>query len=270
MATQLLIYERAVPVNKGRHGEWSVKAGTRYAFARHVNSVPLMAVEIASAAADYAVVFTGTEEAVMPVVILGIRDKENLFVSADDEWTGGYVPAFLRRYPFVFSSNDDATTFTLCIDEEFEGCNQEGRGERLFDSDGERTQYLENVLNFQREYQAQFNRTKAFCATLKELDLLEPMQAQFSPAQGRPMSLTGFMAVNRDRLKALEGDKLSELARSDALELMYLHIQSMRHMTALAQRLTPETVTPEEAVPPEEAAPAEAAATPEEDAPAED
>lgn len=58
------------------------------------------------------------------------------------------MPAFLRRYPFVFSSNDDASTFTLCIDEEFDGLNQDGRGERLFDSEGERTQYLQNVLGF--------------------------------------------------------------------------------------------------------------------------
>jgi hypothetical protein len=78
-----------------------------------------------------------------------------------------------------FSSNKDESTFTLCIDEEFAGCNQDGRGEHLFDSDGERTQYLENVLRFVNDYQGQFRRTQMFCKKLQELDLLEPMQAQF-------------------------------------------------------------------------------------------
>ena len=60
MATQLLIYETATPVGYARHGDWSVEVGTDYSFSRGVNSVPLMAVEILGAAAEYAVVFGGT------------------------------------------------------------------------------------------------------------------------------------------------------------------------------------------------------------------
>lgn len=237
MPTQLLIYERAAPVTKNRHGEWSVKIGGTYEFSKNVNSVPVMAVEIPPAGADYAIVFAGSENAVMPVSIFGVRDRENLYVGDEGEWTGGYVPAFLRRYPFVFSSSDDGKTFTLCIDEEFSGCNTEGRGERLFDADGERTRYLENVLEFLKEYQAQFQRTQAFCAKLQELDLLEPMQAQFNLAEGGSMALTGFLAVNRDKLKALSGDQLAELARNDSLELIYSHLVSMRHLSEMAKRL---------------------------------
>ncbi len=44
MPTQMLIYETAVPVTSGRHGKCAVEVGPGYAFARHINSVPLMAV----------------------------------------------------------------------------------------------------------------------------------------------------------------------------------------------------------------------------------
>ena len=59
MTTQLLIYERAVPVNSGRHVDLSVKAGDDYSFARQVNSLPLLAVEFPRAASEYAIVFAG-------------------------------------------------------------------------------------------------------------------------------------------------------------------------------------------------------------------
>ena len=44
---------------------------------------------------------------------------EVLFVNEAGKWLGKYVPAFLRRYPFVFSSNDEGKNFTLCIDGKF-------------------------------------------------------------------------------------------------------------------------------------------------------
>jgi hypothetical protein len=249
MTTQLLIYERAVPVTQQRHGDWSIKTGTDYTFARHVNSVPLMATEFQSAAAEYAIVFAGTEEAVMPAVILGFRDRQNLFLTDTGGWQPKYVPAFVRRYPFVFSSSDDGARFTLCIDEEFAGCNQEGRGERLFDSQGERTQYLESMLGFLQAFQVQFQRTQAFCGKLKQLDLLEPMHAQFTPSTGQPIALTGFMAVNRDRLKGLSGERLAELARTDELELVYTHLQSMRNFSPMAERAAKADAAAGEAAP---------------------
>jgi len=235
MATQLLIYEQAAPVNPQKHGNWSIKTGTDYSFAKNVNSVPLMAAEFPSAAGEYAIVFTGSGDEVMPSVILGLRDQQNLQVTEDGAWRAKYIPAFIRRYPFVFSSTDEGANFTLCIDEEFVGCNQDGVGERLFDSAGARTQYLENVLGFLREFQAQFMRTQVFCRKLKELDLLEPMQAQIAMGSAQPISLTGFMAVNRDKLKAVPGDKLAELAKTDELELLYTHLQSLRNFSPMAE-----------------------------------
>ena len=235
MATQLLIYETAVPVSAARHRDASVEVGADYAFARNVNSVPLMAVEFPHAAAEYAVVFAGAQDAVMPAVILGMRGNENLYL-AHGKWSAKYIPAFVRRYPFVFSTADDGKTFMLCVDEAFPGFNREGRGQRLFDG-GKPTPYVNNVLKFLQEYQAQFMRTRAFCKKVRELELLEPMQAQISMGSGERLSLGGFWAVNRAKVKALPGDKLAELAKTDELELLYLHVQSMRNFDVLRDRL---------------------------------
>lgn len=117
MTTQLLIYETAMPVSSGRHGRSSVDSSGGYAFSRHVNAVPLLAVEFPSAASEYAIVFAGEGDALMPAVVLGMRGKENAYLDPANGWRAKYVLAFIRRYPFVFSKSDDGKTFTLCIDE---------------------------------------------------------------------------------------------------------------------------------------------------------
>jgi hypothetical protein len=237
MSTQLLIYETAVPVSSGRHAKCSVDAGNAYAFTRSVNSVPLTAVEFPLAMSEYAIVFAGSGDDIMPVVILGARQNENLYLTPDDAWQAKYIPAFIRRYPFVFSNSEDGKTFNLCVDEAFPGLNYQGRGKALFTEEGKPSQYTEGVLKFLQEYRAQFVRTKAFCKKLREHDVLEPMQAEFTLTSGEKMALRGFMVVSRAKLKALSGEALVELAKTDELELIYLHLQSMRNFMMVKDKL---------------------------------
>ena len=243
MATQLLIYQTATPVNQRQHGDWFIEAGRDYSFARSVNSVPLMAVEMLNAASEYPVVFGGTGDTVNPAVILGLRGDENLYLNAAGEWQAKYIPAFVRRYPFVFSSADDGKNFTLCIDQSFPGCNTEGRGEPLFAADGKPSAYTDGVLKFLQQYQLEFGRTQAICKKLKDLNLLVPMQAQVSLDTGERVSLSGFSVVDRARLKTLSTESLAELARGDELELIYAHLHSLRNFAAMKERLTPTAPT---------------------------
>lgn len=239
MTTQLLIYNEVQPVSPARHGDLSVKAAGGFAFARQLNSVPLLASEIPNAAAEYPVVFAGEGDNLVPVAVLGLREQENLFVDAAGQWQGRYVPAFLRRYPFVFSTGDAGRTLTLCVDETYPGCNRDNRGERLFDADGEQTVYLKSVLEFLKQYQAQFERTQAFCRTLKALDLLEPMTVEFNLPDGDRRSLGGFLAVKREKLRALSADSLRQLAATDELELAYAQQQSLQHFARVLDRMAP-------------------------------
>jgi hypothetical protein len=235
MTVQQLFYREAVPVSAQRHRNHSVRAGTAFAFARRVNSVPITAIEFGPAAAEYPIVFAGEKDSVFPVAVLGVREDENLFVAEDGSWRGRYIPAFVRRYPFIFSMDAKGTTFTLHVDEAFEGTNTDGRGERLFDSDGEQTQYLKGVLRFLQEYQGRFTRTQAFCARLIEHGLLQPMQAQFNLADGERRTLGGFQVVDREKLKMLPPETLADLCARDELECAYLHLASLRHFQDMLQ-----------------------------------
>jgi len=236
MATQLLFYKEVAPVSAKRHSEVAVKAGKDYSFAKTTNSVPLTAVEFRHAAQEYPIVFVGEEGNIMPVIILGLKNDDNIHVNEEGAWTGAYIPAFVRRYPFVFSQVDESDSLTLCIDEAFSGFNKDGVGEKLFDSEGERTNYLEQVLEFQKSFQAQHQLTQAFCKKLHDLKLLEPIQAGFKDNKtGKQQVLNGFQAINRDKLKGLSDEELLGMMKSDEMELAFLHLQSMNNLGKLSE-----------------------------------
>ncbi len=237
MAKQLMIYEEVVPISPERHKDMSVEMGPPYDFAREVRTVPLVAEEILMAAREYTVVFavTDKEGGVTPFVILGVKDNENLYVTPEGEWTAKYIPAFIRRYPFVFSSQDQKQ-FVLCIDESFQGCNKEGRGQRLFDDEGNKTEFVDNLLKFNENYQRSALRTTLFCKKLQELELLDAKEAQLAVDGGETIKLTGFMVVNREKLNALPPETLSEMAKSGALELSFAQLLSMHNLGITASR----------------------------------
>jgi hypothetical protein len=236
MSKQLLIYKSAVPISAARHADVCVEGSDSYAFSADVNAVPLMAVEFPRAAAEYAIVFTADGDNVMPAVVLGVRNEQNLYLSPEARWKADYIPAFIRRYPFVFSSSADGKTLTLCIDESHPGVNRKGKGNALF-ADGKPTPYVEKVLEFLKEFQVQFERTRQFGRRIKELQLLEPMQANVTTSKGEKFGLGGFMGVSRDKLRKLGGETLEKLAKNDELELLYLHLSSMRNFSEVKDRL---------------------------------
>jgi len=235
MPKQLLFYETAVPITRARHFDCSLASIEGFEFSQGINSVPLTAVEFPMAMAEYPIIFAGSPGEIAPAVILGLGEAENLFLAPDFSWLGKYVPAFIRRFPFVFSRADDR--FLLCVDEKYAGFNRDGLGQKFFTPEGELAPFVQNVLAFVQEYQAQFTRTQMFCAKVEKLGILEPMQAQVTIDGVMQNMLGGFQAVSREKLKALPGDTLAELAATDELELIYLHLQSMRNFDALRDRM---------------------------------
>ena len=156
MEKQMMIYERAVPVSKERHRGLSVRTGHDYGFASDLSAVPLLATEFENASREYPIIFSATNGGCTPSALVGLRDAENLFVTADHGWDAKYIPAFIRRYPFVFSQAPGDDKFILCIDEDFSGCNQDGEGDALFDEAGETSDYLHRMQVSPRPTSASF------------------------------------------------------------------------------------------------------------------
>ncbi len=173
----LLFYQKPVPLNKNDHKEKKIKSGNRnFAFAADTNSVILAGVEFSEAGKEYPIVFAQAGENVIPVALLGLRNAENLYVDEAGNWDARYIPAFVRRYPFVLAEIGDAGQRAVCIDEGFEGFSDD-EGEALF-ADDEPSPLLKQAMDFLEEYQKQYVRTEAFVQTTERQRSVDVAECQ--------------------------------------------------------------------------------------------
>ncbi len=236
MSKQLMIYDNIQPLSD-KHAKWSVDV-ENYGFVERLNSVPLLASEIVFAATEFPIVFstTAAENDFIPLAVMGLKDSQNLLLNDAKKINTRYIPAFIRRYPFVLGGSKESDVMALCIDEDSKFCMHDGsKGVRLFEDNGEHSVYLKEVLEFVRDYQYRAEMTKVFCKCLTELDLLEPMQANisFKNNEAANLNVTGFFVVNREKLKALSDANLLDLFKKDGLELIYAHLQSLSNFNRL-------------------------------------
>ncbi|MBF0162247.1 MAG: SapC family protein [Magnetococcales bacterium] len=233
---QLLFYEQPVALNKERHRAFKIdNKGASFAFAKQTNSVIITGMEFVHVAKEYPIVFAKAGERTIPLALLGLRNDENLFVSESGQWDARYIPAFVRRYPFVLADSGDGN-LAVCIDEGFAGFNQES-GTPLFNEAGEQAPLLENAIRFLQEYQGQNQRTEIFVNRIMEMGLLTELTARAELAGGVKFSMSGLWVVEEKKLMELEKEKALELFRSGELGWIYAHLLSLSNMGRLADML---------------------------------
>jgi hypothetical protein len=238
---EVFFYERPVPLNRTQHKDLRLKGLPSLKFAANVHSVPLTGVEFAPAARDLPILFAGSSAAdAGPMALLGLRQNENLFVDADGQWApNAYVPAFVRRYPFVLAEKPaeqkEGDDFTVFLDEGYEGFNTE-EGERLFKEDGSDTEMLTNAVNFLGEFQQHVGRTHWFMEQLRKYDLLEPRNIRLEK-EGNVINLNGLFVVNEEKLRQLDEKVAHEFLKEGVFGWIYAHLLSLANIDRVSARL---------------------------------
>ena len=237
---EVLFYERPVPLNRTQHKDLRLKGLQNLKFAAKVHSVPLTGVEFPLAARDVPILFAGTsKEDAGPMALLGLRQGENLFIDANGVWEPNiYVPAFVRRYPFVLAEKPagaEGDDFTVFLDEAYEGFGKE-EGERLFKDDGSDSEILTNAVNFLGEFQSHVARTHWFMDQLRKHDLLEPRNIRLEK-NGQTINLNGLFVVDENKLRNLDEKTAHEFLREGVFGWIYAHLVSLANIDRAAQRL---------------------------------
>ncbi|MDR7336130.1 SapC family protein [Roseateles asaccharophilus] len=205
------------------------------------NSVFLAAVEFGDACKEYPIVFVRAgapdaqgKQAVAPLAVLGLKPGSNLFVDAE-KWTGNYVPAYVRRYPFAMARVDDTgNSLAVCYDHKWAGFN-ETTGEALF-KDGQPTEFLQNAKAFLENFEQETERTRLICNLLVELDLLQDMRFEAGLPNGEKLDVEGFLALDEKKYSELADDKVLQLHRNGLIALLEMHRLSLSNMNRLAAR----------------------------------
>ena len=243
---QPLFYRQVVPLSRDRHKDWCVDMGQGYQFTAESNSIYIAGTEFPMACREYPVVFAkdGTGNFV-PVALLGLAKQQNLMLGADGAWLGSYIPAYIRRYPFILANaGEQANSYAVCIDESYSGFNTVGEGSRLITEAGEHGEILANSVKFLEEFHKHSEITTQFCKAVAEAELVDSMQANFSLKSGSQFSLAGLYCVPRNKIKALSAEQLKLFADRDYLDLLYLHVYSLSNMDKLIERYEHANPTP--------------------------
>ena len=237
--TTYALYRDPVALDRMAHRHLRMAPLIDYSVAKGMHASYLAAAEFMHATREMVVVFVRNKDdsaadPVSPVVMMGLKDGENLFVEGE-RWTGNYKPAYLRRYPFWTARVAGTDGPTVLIDAGWSGFS-ETVGEPLFDDAGEPTAALKAAISFIEDFEREGARTQAFCTRLTELDLLREMQATVKLANGEELSLSGFLAIDQDKLMALPDAAVLELHRTGMLGLIHAHFSSLANLQALADR----------------------------------
>jgi len=242
----VLLYSRPEPLNIEQHGKLGFnRSNAPFSFAARTHVAPLVVTEFAPASMLYPIIFAGDDR--QPLAVMSLRPEENLFIRADGSVAPDtYVPAYIRRYPFVFANDDQAQRLVVCIDRASTALVENG-DTPLFEK-GDTSQFTKDAIEFCRSFEEERQRTEQFVALLKDLDLLELKNAVFTPrnadgTNGEPQPIAEYYAVSEEKLNALPADKIIELQKNGALAQIYAHLISLLNWDRLiAVTLTLEPV----------------------------
>ncbi len=236
-----VLYRKPVVLDSMRFGKTRLASATDFMFARGANSVPITVVEFPLVQRHFPIVFT-QEATPLPMAVLGAQADRNSFVDAKGRWRRQtYIPAYIRRYPFVFlehSLPDGDTQYVLCIDEKSPLLSHR-KGDALYDEAGQPSPLVSRALEMCSAFQGHYNLTREFGAALRDRNLLIPNETGARIAPGGSMPLQGFSTIDEVRFKALDGATLMAWNRRGWLQLVYSHLLSLLNWRELFDAARP-------------------------------
>jgi hypothetical protein len=222
-----------VPLNLERHRDLRLSSGASYQFAASLMICPVVSGEIRQIAREYVIVFP--QDLPLPHALTGIDAGTNAFVDPETgRWRGRYVPAHIRRYPFMAAKTvtgdpSGKQAYTVLIDETAPHLGLV-KGQPLFTEDGRPSQTLETVQKVLTTMQQDATMTGQMVADLDRQGLLKETKIRVQVKGKDAAGLTGFRVLDADKLMNLPPENLFRLQKSGALLLAYAHLISLTNL----------------------------------------
>lgn len=231
-----LFYKNPVMLDRQVHAGLSLTDKMSFAFASKVNAVPVSMVELPNIMQFYPIAFSAQAPAT-PLAILGLRDNENLFVDENGVWAENtYIPAYIRRYPFIFAKDESGEQLTLCIDNTDDVLVKNDK-HPLFTPEGELTDLTKNALEFCRSYQGAAEQTQGFSEAIEKSGILIDRHAEARLNDGNVITLSGFRQVDENKYYELSKETIAEWHDKRWNGFIYAHLLSIGNWQRLFQMM---------------------------------
>jgi hypothetical protein len=227
----VLFYSKPEPLSKEAHAGLGLRRLDRpFSFAAAAQAAPLTVTEFPVASLSYPIIFAGASY--QPLAVMGVSADKNIFIQADGVFEpGAYIPAYIRRYPFVLAADAAREQMIVCVDRDAPMLG-DLPDLAFFDAQGEPTDYTKNCIQFCHDFEVEARRTESFVTMLKDLDLFETRTSTFTPMKpdgtpGEAQPVAEYFAISEQKMKALPDEKIRELIDKGAMGHIYSHLTSL-------------------------------------------
>ena len=228
-----LFYKGLEPLNVTQHGKMKVRTIQSLPEVAATHAVPVTVDEFGLAQRHYPIVFAVGDNPI-PMALMGLNEGVNVFLNEEGraiDAQGVYIPAYIRRYPFMLARlRPDTDELSLCFDPTAGAVGDFEEGEALFDGD-QPSEPTKAILNFCEQFETAGQRTAAFMEELKNSGLLMEGEVAIQPeGSEQPFIYRGFRMVDEEKLRDLRGDELRKMNQNGMLPLIYAHLFSLSQM----------------------------------------
>ncbi len=231
------MYTNLQPINKTAEKKIAIKEVKDFSYAKEQISSPITIAEFYEACKDYPILFAkDANGSWMATAMLGYKEKENLFIDENGIWEKQrYIPAHIRRYPFIYVSTEK-DQLTLAVEGEYKSEAKEDESRKLFLEDGSNSEFLNGVLGFLNQFQANAVATGEFIKQLEDLELLEERVANITTKDKKKYTINGFYVVNEEKLKNLTKKKKEAICDKNVIQLITAHLISLSNIQKIGSK----------------------------------
>jgi hypothetical protein len=233
-----MFYKEIVPLNATQHGTLKIRPVEKSPFIAQTHAIPITVDEFGLAQRHYPIVFSIGENPI-PIALMGLNEGINVFLDPDGRPidTTTYIPAYIRRYPFLLAKlNQETDELSLCFDPTTEAVGEFDDGQPLFDGD-QPSDATKAILEFCEQFETAGQRTAAFMEDVKKSGLLMDGEVAIQPeGYQQPFIYRGFQMIDEEKLRELRGDELRKMNQNGMLPLLYAHLFSLAQMREVFAR----------------------------------
>jgi hypothetical protein len=227
-----IFYNAVEPINLDQHGKMKVRGIQTMPEMGRTHAVPLTVDEFTLVQRHYPIVFSIGGPPV-PIALMGLNEGVNVFLDENGRALDQniYIPAYLRRYPFLLARlRPDTDELSLCVDPTSGAIGDFDEGEPLFEGT-EPSAATKAILEFCEQFEAAGLRTNAFIEDLVKSDLLMDGEVAIQPeGADQPFVYRGFRMVDEEKVRNLRGDELRKMNQNGMLPLLFAHLFSLSQM----------------------------------------
>ena len=250
-----LLYRSLEPLNSSRHGNMKIRRLEKAPHIATVHAIPVTIDEFPLLQRHYPIIFAVGEQPI-PLALMGLNEGVNVFLDENGVPVEkhAYMPAYLRRYPFLLARlRPESDELSLCFDPEAGTIGEFEDGEALFDGD-QPSEATKAILQFCEQFEAAGQRTTAFIEELKKSNLLMDGEVAIQPeGAAQPFVYRGFRMVDEEKLRDLRGDELRKMNQNGMLPLIFAHLFSLSQVRDIFSRQVQQGKGPKQVAQPQTA-----------------